>query len=60
MSDERNSYFILAVVIAAELDKANIITKKLSITESNARAVALRTGTSAADFRPLTELLIVL
>jgi hypothetical protein len=52
---EKYNYFVLAAVIAAELDKASKVAKGLSITASNARAVALRAGTSASGFRPLTD-----
>ena len=55
MSQENYSFFVLAAVIAAELDKATKIAKKLSLTASNARAVALRAGEGAAGFRPLTD-----
>jgi len=55
MHKETYSFFVIAAVIAAELDKATKIAKKLSITASNARAVALRAGEGAAGFRPLTD-----
>ncbi len=55
MYEEKHSYFVLAAVIAAELDRASKVAKALSITASNARAVALRAGTSASGFRPLTD-----
>ncbi len=45
----------MAAVIAAKLDQANKVAKQLSITASNARAVALRAGESAAGFKPLTN-----
>lgn len=55
MTDSGYNYFVTAAVIAAELHKASKIAKQLSITASNARAVALRAGEGAAGFRPLTE-----
>lgn len=41
--------------IAAKLDQATHIAQQLSLTASNARAVALRAGERAAGFRPLTD-----
>lgn len=55
MSEQNYNYFVLAAVIAAELDKATKVAKNLTLTASNARAVALRAGTSASGFRPLTD-----
>ncbi|PCI60483.1 MAG: chemotaxis protein [Gammaproteobacteria bacterium] len=49
------NYFVAAAVIAARLDQATTIAKQLSLTASNARAVALRAGERAAGFRPLTD-----
>lgn len=49
------SYFVSAAVIAAELDKATKVARNLTLTASNARAVALRAGEGAAGFRPLTD-----
>lgn len=55
MSDLSNNYFVSAAEIAAKLDRATTIAQQLSLTASNARAVALRAGESAAGFRPLTD-----
>lgn len=55
MSIQSYSYFVSAAVIAAKLDQATHIAKQLSLTASNARAVALRAGERAAGFRPLTD-----
>jgi len=55
MSENQYSYFVAAAVIAAKLDKATKIAQQLSLTASNARAVALRAGEGAAGFRPLTD-----
>ena len=55
MSDLSNNYFVSAAEIAAELDRATTIAQQLSLTASNARAVALRAGERAAGFRPLTD-----
>jgi len=49
------NYFVSAAVIAAKLDRATTIAQQLSLTASNARAVALRAGERAAGFRPLTD-----
>ncbi|MEW6989603.1 hypothetical protein AADZ91_02845 [Colwelliaceae bacterium 6441] len=55
MSKPEYSYFVSAAVIAAKLDKATKVAQQLSLTASNARAVALRAGEGAAGFRPLTD-----
>lgn len=55
MSQAQYNYFVSAAVIAAKLDKATKVAKQLSLTASNARAVALRAGEGAAGFRPLTD-----
>lgn len=54
MEDNYN-YFVAAAVIAAKLNEATKVAKNLSLTASNARAVALRAGEGAAGFKPLTE-----
>ena len=55
MAKISNNYFVCVAEIAAKLDHATIIAKQLSLTASNARAVALRAGERAAGFRPLTD-----
>jgi len=55
MAELPNNYFVSAAEIAAKLDLATCIAQQLSLTASNARAVALRAGESAAGFRPLTD-----
>lgn len=55
MVDNTHSYFVVAAVIAARLDKATRIARHLSITASNARALAFRAGEGASGFRPLTD-----
>ncbi|MGB0938066.1 MAG: hypothetical protein ACPGTQ_11460 [Colwellia sp.] len=55
MADEYNNYFVSVAEIAAKLDQATTIAQQLSLTASNARAVALRAGERAAGFRPLTD-----
>jgi len=55
MSELSNNYFVSVAEIAAKLDQATHIAQQLSLTASNARAVALRAGERAAGFRPLTD-----
>lgn len=55
MVDNKHSYFVVAAVIAARLHKATRIARHLSITASNARALAFRAGEGASGFRPLTD-----
>jgi hypothetical protein len=55
MSDKNYNFFVIAAVIAAKLDQATKVARLLSLTASNARAVALRAGEGAAGFRPLTD-----
>ena len=55
MSDLSNNYFVSAAEIAAKLDSATAVAQQLSLTASNARAVALRAGERAAGFKPLTD-----
>jgi hypothetical protein len=55
MSDPAHNYFVSVAEIAAKLDQATHIAQQLSLTASNARAVALRAGERAAGFRPLTD-----
>jgi len=55
MTELSNNYFVCVAEIAAKLDQATRIAQQLSLTASNARAVALRAGERAAGFRPLTD-----
>lgn len=55
MNEPKHNYFVNAAIIAAHLDKATKVAQQLSLTASNARAVALRAGEGAAGFRPLTD-----
>jgi len=55
MSETSTNYFVCVAEIAAKLDQATHIAQQLSLTASNARAVALRAGERAAGFRPLTD-----
>ncbi|SMF41343.1 hypothetical protein SAMN02745866_02696 [Alteromonadaceae bacterium Bs31] len=50
-----NPYFVYAATVAAELHKATLVAREISLTASNARALALRAGHGAAGFRALTE-----
>lgn len=47
--------FVIAAEVAAELNKGMVIAKRLLLIASNARALALRAGESAAGFRPITD-----
>nr|MBT2979976.1 chemotaxis protein [Vibrio anguillarum] len=47
--------FVIAAEVAAELNQSVLIAKKLLLVASNARALALRAGESAAGFRPITD-----
>lgn len=51
----QNQFFVSAATVAAELHKAMLVAKEISLTASNARALALRAGHGAAGFRALTE-----
>jgi len=53
MSDKK--VFVTAAEVAAELNKGMVIAKRLLLIASNARALALRAGESAAGFRPITD-----
>lgn len=55
MNQKQYNYFVSAAVIASKLNKATQVAQQLSLTASNARAVALRAGEGAAGFRPLTD-----
>ena len=55
MSLQEYNYFVAAALIAAKLDQATKVAEQLSLTASNARAVALRAGERASGFRPLTD-----
>jgi len=55
MSEVSSNYFVAAATIAAKLDYATKVAQRLSLTASNARALTLRAGQSAAGFRPLTD-----
>ena len=55
MTEISNNYFVCVAEVAAKLDQATNVAQQLSLTASNARAVALRAGERAAGFRPLTD-----
>ena len=50
-----SSYFVVAATVSAELFKAMQVASKISLTASNARALALRAGQGAAGFRAITD-----
>lgn len=51
----KHQYFVAAAIVAAELHKAMIVAREISLTASNAKALALRAGSGAAGFRALTD-----
>lgn len=52
---KQQQFFVSAATVAAELHKAMLVAREISLTASNARALALRAGHGAAGFRALTE-----
>lgn len=52
---QNQKFFVTAAVVAAELDKAQRISKQISLTASNARALAQRAGQGAAGFKAVTD-----
>lgn len=54
-NSENQSYFVVAAIVAAELHTAMKIANEISLTASNARALALRAGQGAAGFRAITD-----
>ncbi len=55
MEAHNSNHFVIAATVAAELFKAMAVAKDISLTASNARALALRAGQSAAGFRAITD-----
>lgn len=55
METNTNPYFVSAALVASELHKAMVVARDITITASNARALALRAGSGAAGFRALTD-----
>ncbi len=51
----RKQLFVIAAEISAELNRGVLIAKQLQLVASNARALALRAGESAAGFHPITD-----
>lgn len=47
--------YVIAAEVAAELHRSVLVANKLSLVASNARALALRAGESAAGFHPITD-----
>lgn len=52
---QKQSYFVIAAMVASELHQATLIAQSVSLTASNARALAMRAGRSSAGFRAITE-----
>lgn len=55
MDANNTNYFVISATVSAELYKAMRVAKDISLTASNARALALRAGQSAAGFRAITD-----
>jgi len=51
----KKQLFIIAAEVSAELNHGVMIAKQLQLVASNARALALRAGESAAGFHPITD-----
>lgn len=51
----RKQLFVVAAEVAAELNRGVIVANQLKLVASNARALALRAGGSAAGFHPITD-----
>lgn len=55
MDANNANYFVISATVSAELYKAMRVAKDIALTASNARALALRAGQSAAGFRAITD-----
>lgn len=55
MEAQNTYFFVIAATVSAELYKAMRVAREISLTASNARALALRAGQSAAGFRAITD-----
>lgn len=55
MPELSTNCFVAAATIASKLDIATQVAQQLSLTASNASALTLRAGQSAAGFKPLTQ-----
>lgn len=55
MNQPNLSYFVTAAIVASELNHAMLTAKLISLTASNARALALRAGQGAAGFSAITD-----
>lgn len=51
----KQNYFVIAAIVAADLHGAMRVARNISLTASNARALALRAGQGAAGFRAITD-----
>lgn len=51
----RKQLFVIAAEISAELNRGVMVARQLQLVASNARALALRAGESAAGFHPITD-----
>jgi len=55
MSYQEQDHFVAAAIVAAELYRAQIVAQEITLTASNAKALAIRAGSSAAGFSALTD-----
>ncbi|MEE4245710.1 MAG: hypothetical protein V2I33_09880 [Kangiellaceae bacterium] len=55
LRDNNTKRYLAAASIASELYRARTIAEELSITSKNARALAVRAGSSAAGFNEITN-----
>lgn len=53
--ENNHRFYVVAAVVASELDKAQRISKQITLTASNARALAQRAGQGAAGFKAVTD-----
>ncbi len=55
LMNDSNRSFMSAALVASELYRAKTIAQELSITSKNARALAVRAGSTAAGFNEITN-----
>ena len=55
MNTQHYNYFVIAAVVASELNHAMLVAKEMSLTASNAKALTLRAGKHAIGFRAITD-----
>ncbi len=55
MSTTPRKYYVIAAIIAAELNQTLSYCKAINLTASNAQAASIRAGSSALGFKALTQ-----